>query len=226
MTTVNPVQTTTYHLTSGNNPITFGTRTGINVSSTSDAGVYGSNVQSWAVTNKGAISGGLYGVNLAGGGSVTDKASATISGGHVNVVKSPYGYNYYDAFGGGVKIAGGAGTVTNAGTIKSQGSYGVELTAGGSVTNAGTISGTTASVRFAGACANTLTLQTGSTLIGDPIGSTASGATNALVLERGRKGEQQFRKVQHVDSADRRRLDAGRNLVVRRGDDFFGSVVG
>jgi len=66
MTTVNPVQTTTYYLTSSNNPITFGTGTGIDVSSASGIGVYGSNVQSWAVTNKGAINGGLYGVSLAG----------------------------------------------------------------------------------------------------------------------------------------------------------------
>jgi hypothetical protein len=33
MTKVNPVQTTTYYLTNGNNPITFGTGTDINVSS-------------------------------------------------------------------------------------------------------------------------------------------------------------------------------------------------
>src|ERR1700722_4618370 len=58
MTTVNPVQTTT-----------FGTGTGIDVSSGSGIGVSGSNAQNWAVTNKGAISGGLYGVNLAGGRS-------------------------------------------------------------------------------------------------------------------------------------------------------------
>jgi hypothetical protein len=38
MTTVNPVQTTTYYLTSGNNPITFGTGTIIDVSSGSGIG--------------------------------------------------------------------------------------------------------------------------------------------------------------------------------------------
>ena len=54
---------------------------------------------------------------------------------------------------------------------------------GGTVTNAGTISGGTASVVFAGSGANTLTLQTGSTLNGAAYGSTASGATNALILE-------------------------------------------
>jgi hypothetical protein len=121
--TVNPVQTTTYYLTSGNNPITFGTGTSIDVSSGSGIGVYGSNVQSWAVTNRRAISGHLYGVDLTAGGSVTNKAGATISGGHESF------------YGGSVRIAGGAGTVTNAGAINSSGRYGVELTGGGSVTN-------------------------------------------------------------------------------------------
>jgi hypothetical protein len=80
MSTVNPVQTTTYYLTSGNNPIAFGTGTDINVSSGTETGVYGSSARSWAVTNEGAINGALYGVNLAGGGSVTNQAGATISG--------------------------------------------------------------------------------------------------------------------------------------------------
>jgi hypothetical protein len=70
----------------------------------------------------------------------------------------------------------GGGTITGA-------RDGVYIAGGGAVTSAGTISGTTASVQFAGAGANTLTLETGSTLNGDAIGSTASGATNALVLE-------------------------------------------
>jgi hypothetical protein len=70
----------------------------------------------------------------------------------------------------------GGGTIT--GVVD-----GVYIAGGGTVTNAGTISGTIASVEFAGSGTNTLTLETGSTLIGDAIGSTASGATNALVLE-------------------------------------------
>jgi hypothetical protein len=148
MTTVNPVQTTTYYLGSGNNPITFGTETGIDVSSGSGIGVSGSNVQSWAVTNKGAISGGLYGVSLAGGGSVTNKAGATISGGHEYIYKGVYGYTYYAGRGGSVRILGGPGTVTNAGTIGSTAAkYGVELGAGGSVVNE---AGATISVRYFG----------------------------------------------------------------------------
>jgi hypothetical protein len=145
MTTVNRVQTTTYYLTSGNNPITFGTRTGIDVPSASGLGVYGSNVQSWAVTNKGGISGGLYGVSLSGGGSVTNKAGATISGGNSGLSLYQYnGYTYVSPFanGGGVRILGGAGTVTNAGKIGGA-AFGVDLAAGGSVTNkaGATISG-------------------------------------------------------------------------------------
>jgi hypothetical protein len=142
MTTVNPVQTNTYYLSSGDNPITFGTTTDINVSSGTETGVYGSNVQNWGVTNKGAISGGLYGVNLAGGGSVTNKAGATISGGNSGFQDNGNTYAYLFANGGGVKILGGAGMVTNAGNITGA-AFGVDLASGGSVANqaGATISG-------------------------------------------------------------------------------------
>ena len=113
----------------------------------------------------------------------------------------------------GVIFTAGPGTVTNAGTIASAnagvagvqledggsvsnqsggsitgGKYGVLVSNGpGAVTNAGTISGSTASVEFQGTGANTLTLLGGSTLTGDAVGSTAVGATNALILQ-GAKG--------------------------------------
>ena len=78
------------------------------------------------------------------------------------------------------------GNVTNnsGGTIRGTG-FGLFVTgsSAATVTNAGAISGTIASVEFAGTGSNTLTLQTGSTLTGDAIGSTAGGATNALVLQ-------------------------------------------
>jgi hypothetical protein len=140
VTTVNPDQNTTYYL--ANNPIDFGTGTNINVSSGSGIGVYGSSAQSWSVTNQGAISGHLYGVDLTVGGSVTNKAGATISGGYDYVVHRN-GFTYYFGRGGCVRILGGAGMLTNAGTITTSGKYGVHLGAGGSVTNeaGGTISG-------------------------------------------------------------------------------------
>jgi hypothetical protein len=155
-------------------------------------GVYASGATA-TVTNAGAISGAnADGVALNSGGKVNNQSEGTIGGGTV-----------------GVSIVGGAGTVTNAGTISGAGFYGVGVLLGaggkvnnqsggtisgsdfgvyitggaGSVTNAGTISGFAASVEFAGAGKNTLTLQTGSVLTGDAIGSTAIGATNALVLE-------------------------------------------
>jgi hypothetical protein len=139
----------------------------------------------------------VKGIILVEGGSVTNQAGGTISG---------------DRFGIFVRDAG---TVTNAGAIS--GKVGVNMHvqdsntgAAGTVTNAGTISGTTASVVFAGPGANTLTLETGSTLIGDAIGSTASGATNALVPRRARNREQQFRQLQHAGPAGERELDARR----------------
>ncbi|MGC9958643.1 PEP-CTERM sorting domain-containing protein, partial [Roseiarcus sp.] len=82
----------------------------------------------------------------------------------------------------GVYLAEGGSVYNNGGSITG-GSIGVH-TAGAAaamVTNAGVISGGTASVEFDGSGANTLTLQTGSTLTGAAIGSTAS-TTNALIL--------------------------------------------
>jgi hypothetical protein len=155
--------------------------------------------------NDGVVIGNKYGVFLSAGGSVTNgagDASAKISGvGSVGVSGTSFG----------VFVTGNSATVTNYGTIDggpAAGSEGAELDQGGNVTNnsggtirgigfglfvtgnsaatvtnAGAISGTIASVEFDGTGANTLTLQTGSTLTGDAIGSTAGGATNALVLQ-------------------------------------------
>ena len=84
----------------------------------------------------------------------------------------------------GVHWNGGGAVVNQTGGIISGAALGVYFTGGaGTVTDAGAISGTTASVEFGGSGANTLTLQTGATLTGDAIGSKASGATNALVLQ-------------------------------------------
>jgi hypothetical protein len=162
-------------------------------------------VGSGTLQNDGVVIGNKYGVLLTPGGSVTNgagDASAKISGvGSVGVSGTSFG----------VFVTGNSATVTNYGTIDggpAAGSEGAELDQGGNVTNnsggtirgtgfglfvtgnsaatvtnAGAISGTIASVEFDGTGANTLTLQTGSTLTGDAIGSTAGGATNALVLQ-------------------------------------------
>jgi hypothetical protein len=163
-------------------------------------------VGSGNLQNDGIVKGNKYGALLTAGGSVTNgagNASANISAEGVGVLGASFG----------VLATGNSATVTNYGTIDggpAAGSEGAELDQGGNVTNnsggtirgtgfgvfiasnsassatvtnAGAISGTIASVEFAGTGANTLTLQTGSTLTGDAIGSAASGATNALVLQ-------------------------------------------
>ena len=91
------------------------------------------------MTNAAKISGAAFGVELGAGGSVTNKAGATISD---TGVLSPFPGFYYSA-GVGVSVVGGAGTVTNAGDIGANFYVGVELQAGGSVTNkaGGTIGG-------------------------------------------------------------------------------------
>jgi uncharacterized protein with beta-barrel porin domain len=95
--------------------------------------------------------------------------------------------------GDGVSLNAG-GTVTNqTGGIITGARYGVYVTGGsGTVTNAGTIGGASGSVVFAGSGLNTLTLQTGSMLIGDAIGSTAGGATNALILQGSGEADNNF----------------------------------
>ena len=81
------------------------------------------------------------------------------------------------------------GTVTNktGGTI-SGGKYGVSLHGtASSVTNSGSISGANSSVVFWGSGKNTLALETGSSLTGNAIGSTAITATSHASAQRGRR---------------------------------------
>jgi hypothetical protein len=154
---------------------------------------YGVNISlaTGTVTNAGAIYGTYSGVGLGVGGSVTNEAGGKISGeqgsgvfisnggasGMVTNAGAITGKNY------GVEFTGG-GTATNAagGTISSEQSGVAVINGAGTVTNAGTISGSY-SVSFYGTGANTLVLDTGSVLTGAASGSTASGATNALVLK-------------------------------------------
>ena len=107
-------------------------------------------------------------IDLLYGGSVNNESGGVISGANI-----------------GVSISNVDGAVTNdIGAVISGGKYGVYLLCpSATVINAGTISGTIASIDFSQSGANSLTLETGSVLNGDVIGSAASGATNALVLE-------------------------------------------
>ncbi len=145
------------------------------------------------LVNSGTIRGdGIFGqaVAFAAGGSVNN--SGTVHGGNA-----------------GVYLTNGVNKVTNSGTISaaplgsavhlnsggilvnqsggvvgtSAGLFGVLIQGGaGFVTNSGTIKGVT-SISFGGTGANILTLETGSQLVGDAVGSSAAGATNALVLQ-------------------------------------------
>jgi hypothetical protein len=88
------------------------------------------------IQNNGRIFGNSvsrFGVNLTGGGSVANAASASIKG-----------------YGSGIQIFGGAGTVVNDGSIASLEEQGVYLTDGGSVSNgaAGSITGNTDGVNI------------------------------------------------------------------------------
>ncbi|MFI4934679.1 MAG: autotransporter domain-containing protein [Caulobacterales bacterium] len=125
----------------------------------------------------GAITGGFTGVVITGTGTVTN--AGTISGAGSLVV-----FNGITIGGACVAIDGGGSVVNQTGgSISCQTGVGVYVSGGpGTVTNAGAISGAT-SVRFQGAGPDVLTLQTGSTLAGDAIGSAADGATNTLVLQ-------------------------------------------
>ena len=116
MSTVNPVQKTTYSLYASNNPITFGTGTNINtgaIGGSGGDGVYGApvrfGVKSWNVTNAGYIFGGgpdAFGIFLDSVyGTVTNLAGGKIKGSNAGV------YTYI------------VGTVTNAGSIT--GGYGI-----------------------------------------------------------------------------------------------------
>src|SRR5579872_3634930 len=169
------------------------------------------NTASATISVNGDFSAGVY---LTAGGTVTNDAGGTITAQGDDAIGldgegasdsfinkgTITGYGIYagnnGATGDGVCLFGG-GSLENDSTGSISGNkYGVyvgqapgfpTVTAAGSVTNAGSISGGVDSIVFVGAGANTLTLQTGSSLTGDVVGSTttygASTTTNTLVLQ-------------------------------------------
>ena len=129
------------------------------------------------VSNTGTISTGGQAIVLgyAIGSPTSSPGSLTNSGQITSANGVGVGWSYY--------TIGGASIVNQAGGSISGATYGVSITgSSASLTNAGTISGGTYSVysgTYSGGIA--LTLQTGSTLVGDVMGSAS--AANALVLQ-------------------------------------------
>jgi len=200
MTTITSNKTGGIVLTSASytNPVVVDP--GVTISDANGDGIL-ANSGSWTVVNSGSIEGdGLFpvvgaGVRLNAGGSVTNAASALISGGVFS-----FGVLIYGAAGtvvnsgtitglvGGIDLGAG-GSVTNAASASITGAYGVLLSAGGTVTNAGTITGAGGTgaggtaVSFFGTASNRLVVDPGAVFNGKVIGSTS--ASNALELAAG-----------------------------------------
>ena len=163
-------------------------QTGGVISGTSE-GVFVYGASPSVITNAGSISGTNVGVVLIGGGTVTNTTGGTITGKLYGVYGGGAATTVTNAgaitssSGAGVVLGSGGAVINQTGGVITGGTYGVFVAGGGAVTNAGLITGTTASVVFEGVGSNTLTLQTGGALSGEVDGSTAAGATNALVLQ-------------------------------------------
>jgi uncharacterized protein with beta-barrel porin domain len=143
---VTPVQTTTYTLTTGNNPVTFAT--GADINSAGADGVYGAAGTSWTVSNQGTLSGAAYGLEIHGAGSTVTNAGLISGAGADGVVLAAGGAvaNYAGGTITGAQngiYVSGAATVTNDGAIAGTGTKGdgVFLHSGGVIGNTGTITG-------------------------------------------------------------------------------------
>lgn len=213
--TVTPVQSTTYTLTPGANPITFGQGTNINTSANNPA-VYGGAGTQWNVTNNGNLNGTFavvleskstftntgatngY-VSLNGGGNLINKAGATIAangsfGDSTVGVRDGTVTNGGTIEGATAVVIGDGGSVINqlGGNIRGGvGGYGVHIggfDSPGTVTNAGRISGSTAVALKNG---GSITNQASGTIIGTGFGAQLAGGgsiTNAGTITGTRFG--------------------------------------
>jgi Ca2+-binding RTX toxin-like protein len=158
-----------------------------------------------AITNEtGGNINGFWGVILTDGGSVANNSGATISANgrvavYSNLTASASAVNDGTITGAydGVALLGGGSVTNDAGaTITGTSHYGVYVasspTIAASVTNAGSITGGINAISFGPigglasnnpGGANTVTLEGGSSLSGNVVGSIATGATNTLILQ-------------------------------------------
>ncbi len=90
----------------------------IDVTSATGNGLYGTTAAAWGIYNLGTVMAPTRGVFLTAGGIVHNETAALISGGYR-----------------GIDITGGAGTVTNAGSIAGSKQQGIRLEGGGAVSN-------------------------------------------------------------------------------------------
>jgi len=138
--TVNPVQTTTYHLKPANNPITFGATTNIHTTASGQSAVVGGTSATYNVTNLGALTGAAYGVQLKSVGSTLTNAGSITGNGSdgANLAEGEVINEAGATIKGdrdGLLFDGGRGVAVNGGTISAS-VIGVQFDSGGSLKNA------------------------------------------------------------------------------------------
>jgi collagen type I/II/III/V/XI/XXIV/XXVII alpha len=158
ITYLTTVSSATFYMSAADSPLSISSAGGIDVTTTTNWGIRAS-AATVSIINSGGVLAATpngapnYGILLQAGGSVVNNLGAAITAG--SLVSRGYG--------SGVKISGGNGTVTNAGTIQQLGtghfhSYGITMDGAGTITNTGTISGYDAGVVLSGAVSANATL--------------------------------------------------------------------
>lgn len=165
---------------------------GIRISGGAGTVVNDGNIAGLVITPVGNIG---YGVDLLGGGLVTNAATGTISslgdigvyitGGVGTVLNAG---TIVSAAGGGHRAvflqAGGDVTNAQTGTINSNGVYGIQISGGaGTVSNAGTISGGSYAIRFSSGPTNRLVIDPGAVFAGTVDGGNTIGSTIVSTIE-------------------------------------------